>query len=203
LRSLPPLPRGLTGFTVLSIDPLTTYEQIIALVRTSNPQAADQVPAFEAAVRQQLGVDLRRDLLAHLGPKLSLYSQPPPPEVAGNPAAAMMATYTGLTISAQVRGDVAFARSLDSLIPAINRIIQAQQATARRGQGGPNAPAIAFRKEAGARPSYVLDLPPGSLPPGVLSMFRPTITLGKVQLVLAATTDAAERAVGLSTAPAE
>ena len=110
IRSLPPLPRGLTGFTVLSIDPLKTYDQILALVRTSNPQAADQVPAFEAAVRQQLGVDLRRDLLAHLGPKLSFYSQPPAPEVAGNPAAAMMAAYTGLTISAQVRGAVALRR---------------------------------------------------------------------------------------------
>src|SRR5207248_3335783 len=59
IGSLPPLPRRLTGFTVLSIDPAKTYDQIIALVKTANPQAADQVPAVEEAFRQQFGFDLR------------------------------------------------------------------------------------------------------------------------------------------------
>ena len=58
----------------------------------------------------------------------------------------------------------------------INVMLQAQRA-------GPNAPVLAFRKQDGPRPTYVLDLPQGGLPPQILAMFQPTFTLGKDQLV--------------------
>ena len=69
-----PLPAGLTGFTVLSIDLGKTYDQIVALVKKANPQAADGFRPFEDVIRQRFGLDLRNDLLANLGPKLSFYA---------------------------------------------------------------------------------------------------------------------------------
>jgi len=199
-RSLPPLPAGLTGFTVLSLDLAKTYDQIAALVKQANPQGAANVANFEAMARQRLGVDLRQDLLEHLGPSLAFYAQATPKgEAGGNPAAMMLQQFAGYTLTAQVRDQGGVARALDSMIKSINAALteQGQQAAARRNQPGAAAPAPAagFHKVDGPRPTYVLDLPPGSLPPQVMATFQPTITLGKGQLVLAGMTSGAERAL--------
>ncbi len=77
IRSLPPLPAGLTGFTVLSIDLAKTYNQIIGMAKEANPQGADGFDQLEGVIRQRFGIDLRQDLLANLGPKLSFYAQAP------------------------------------------------------------------------------------------------------------------------------
>ena len=163
IRSLPPLPAGLTGFTVLSIDLGKTYDQIIDIAKQANPQGADGFDQVEGVIRQRFGFDLRKDLLANLGPKLSFYAQAPSADVAANPAMAMIGQFTGLTISAQAR-DRSMAKVMDPLIQTINVIIQAQQAAGRRGQPAPNAGAIAFRKQDGPRPTYLLELPQGALP---------------------------------------
>ena len=193
IRSLPPLPAGLSGFTALSIDPLKTYDQIVALMKKANPPAADQVPAVEEMIRQRFGLDIRNDLLPSLGPKLAFYAQPSAANAGQDPATAMLAQFAGLTLAAQVRDQAALTRAFDPLMRTINAMLQAQRA-------GPNAPVLAFRKQDGPRPTYVLDLPQGGLPPQILAMFQPTVTLGKDQLVFAASTDAAERAIGASTA---
>ena len=53
------------------------------------------------------GVDIaqlpRKDLLAHLGPKLALYAQAPAGDAGGNPGIAMMMTYTGITVSVSAK----------------------------------------------------------------------------------------------------
>ena len=193
IRSLPPLPAGLNGFTALSIDPLKTYDQIVALMKKANPPAADQIPAVEEMIRERFGLDIRNDLLPGLGPKLALYAQPSAANAGRDPAAAMLAQFTGLTLVAQVRDQAALMRAFDPLMKTINAMLQMQRA-------GPNAPVMAFRKQDGPRPTYVLDLPQGGLPPQILAMFQPTFTLGKDQLVFGASTDAAERAIGASTA---
>ena len=55
---------------------------------------------------------------------------------------------------------------IDPLIQAINRIIQSQQAAARRGQPAPDAGAIAFRKQDGATAHLRARPAPGRHPPG-------------------------------------
>jgi len=194
IGSLPPLPAGLTGFTVLSVDLAKTYDQIVALAKTANPQGADQVAAFEQSMHQRLGLELRDDLLRNLGPKLALYAQAAGQGAAGDPATAVMAQFTGLTLSVQVRDADAVAKVLDPLMNALNRIIK-QQAAARPNQANAGAAPFEFRKLPAPRPAYVLDLPPGSLPPQFLGMFQPTVMLGTDQLVLGATTAVAEQAV--------
>ncbi len=81
----------------------------------------------------------------------------------------------------------------DRLMVGLNRIIGQQMARRPNQAGGAGAPAPEFRKQPGDRPTYVLDLPPGLLPPQLAEMFQPTVSLGKDGLVLAATTAAADR----------
>ena len=77
IRSLPPVSVGVSGFTALSIDLKTTFDQIVALLKKANPPAADQVTATVEMFRQRFGFDLHRDVLPGMGPKLVVYAQPP------------------------------------------------------------------------------------------------------------------------------
>jgi len=196
LRSLPPLPPGRPAFAVLSLDLARTYDQFVALVKATEPGGEQGVEAFENAIRGQFGLDLRNDLLKHLGPKLAVYSQAtvPPPE--GNPMAALMAAYTGLTLTFQVQDEGAVSKQLEVLFKGINQVL------AQRPPGGV-ADAPQFRKKDGPRTEYVLELPPGSVPEGPLGMLSPTIALDKEQLIISATSAAAEKALGLVAGPTD
>ena len=77
IQSLPPLPAGLTGFVVLSLDPGKLYDQIVELAKQTNPGGGEGFAQLEQAVRQRFGFDLRKDVLAQLGPKIAVYSQAP------------------------------------------------------------------------------------------------------------------------------
>ncbi|MGC8638270.1 MAG: DUF1559 domain-containing protein [Isosphaeraceae bacterium] len=196
LKTLPPIPAGQSAFVVLALDPGKIYDSIVALAKQVNPANARNIEALENAVRAQFGLDPRNDLLKHLGTKLAIYSQatePPPP---GNPMAAVVAVYTGLTITIEVRDEAALAKQLDVLIKGINNIL-AQQ----RPGGADDAPQL--RKKAGPSFEYVLEFPPGMVPDGPIGMFSPTIALDKEQLVLSGTTAGAEKALALSAARAE
>ena len=196
LRSLPPLPASHPAFAVFSVDLARTYDQFVALVKATEPSGEQSVEAFENAIRGQFGLDLRNDLLKHLGPKLAIYSQATAPPPAGNPMAAIMAAYTGLTLTFQVRDEAALSKQLEVLIKGINQVL------GQRPQGG-GADPPQFRKKDGPRTEYVLEFPPGSIPDGPMSMLSPTIALDKEQLIISGTSAAAEKALALVAGPAE
>lgn len=152
--SLPPIPADLTGFTVVSIDLVKTYDKVLEIVKTQKPEMADQLPAMEGAIEQQLGVNLRNDILARIGPKAS-FSMDMPAVGMANPMMAMFSLFNGVTLTFEVRDEAALARSLDTLIARVNDLIRQQQAA----RGG-NAPAIEFTKAAGQQNGYVLNFPP-------------------------------------------
>ncbi len=187
--SLPPLPAGLTGFTVLSIDLPETYDRVVAMVREANANGPDTVAMAEDAIRQQFGFDLRKDLIAGLGPKLAVYEQAPAEAAgpAGNRPARMISGLSGITIAAQIQDQAALTRAIEPLMNVANQVLQ--------GAAGGN---LQFRKQEGARLSYIMDLPAGMLPPPFATLFRPTIVAGKDQFVVGASTDAAEKAASLS-----
>ena len=189
IDALPPLPPELTGFTVLSIDLAKTYDKALEVVKATNPQVADQLPAIEGAIQQQLGVNVRNDILARLGPKLAIYLENPTPN-AGNPMLAMLTMFSGVTLSFDVHDEPALARSLTTLIDQVNALLRQQQAA----RGG-NAPAIELVKLDGPRLTYRLNLPPGSVPPGPLASLQPTMILGTDRLAIAGTPAAARKAL--------
>jgi len=201
IRSLPPLPATQTGFTLLSIDLAKTYDQVVAMSKESNPQLAEQIVHLEEAIHQQFGIGLRNDLLTSLGPKLAFYLQPTPAQDGADPMSALLSQSAGITLSIQVRDPAKTAKALDPLIGIVNRTLS--QAGAPGNQPGGNAPILEFRKQAGPDPSYVLDFPPGSLPPQFQGIYQPTVMLTKDQLVISATTAGAQRAAAASNGGAD
>ena len=83
--TLPPLPSGVDGFTVASISPSQLYDKLLAIVRQVAPDGEQQVAAMQAQVNQMVGVKVREDLLAKLGPKWSMYAQSPATAPGGTP----------------------------------------------------------------------------------------------------------------------
>jgi prepilin-type processing-associated H-X9-DG protein len=202
-NSPPPIPAGVHGFVVMSVDMPKTYNQLVELwSQTAAPGGGG--PEFAAGiedhVRQQFGFDLRKDLIAGLGPKFTFSMQDPAGGSKGNRAAAMINRLGGATITAEVRDEAALSRAIDPVMKQANRFLEEM---AGPPGGRPGGAGLAFRKEEGGRPKYVLDLPQGMLPPPFSTLFRPTVILGKEQLVVGASTAAAERAAGLSAARAE
>jgi prepilin-type processing-associated H-X9-DG protein len=195
-QSLPPLPAGLPAFAVLSVDLAKTYDQFVALVKSTNPGGDQGVDAFENAIRTQFGLDARNDLLKHLGPKVAIYSQLTAPPAEGNPMAAIMAAYTGLTLTFQVKDEAALGKQLEVLIKGINQVLE-------QGPQGGGADRPQFRKKDGPRSEYVLEFPPGSVPDGPMAMLSPTIALDKEQLIISGTSAAAEKSLGLVAGAAE
>ncbi len=203
--TLPPLPAGLRGFGVLSIDFDTLYGRIVEVARKAGPTGGQGFTRLEQALRQRFQIDLRNDLLKPIGPKFAVYTQSPPPSP-GAILTALVGQVAGLTVAMQAR-DEALAPKLDTIVDAINIIIRSQQEAAQRRAGAnldAATPPIEFRKQAGSmQPMYVLNLPTGTVPPAVKMLIRPTLKLGKNQLVLGASTAAANRSFNIATLPAD
>jgi prepilin-type processing-associated H-X9-DG protein len=197
LKSLPPIPAGQPVFAVLSIDPGKTYDQIVAIAKESDPaNGQNRVEGFENGIRGQFSLDLKSDLLKHLGPKLAIYSQATAPAPAGDPMAMMMAAYTGLTLTCQVRDEAALAKQMEVLIKGINQVL------AQRPAGAGDPPQ--FHKKEGPRTEYVLEnLPPGAVAEGPMALFSPTIALDREQLIISGTSAGAEKALALGPGPAD
>ena len=191
---LPPLPPAQTDFTVLSIDFAKTYDQVVSIAKASSPRLADQIAHLEEAIWQGFGVGLRNDLLATFGSQLTLYNQPTALRAGADPMSVLVSGLAGITLSIHVRDRTKATRlAIEPLIGIVNRILS--QARAQGKEPRDNAPILEFRKQAGPDPSYVLAIPPGFLPPQFQGVFQPTVTLTEKQLVISATTTAAQRAV--------
>ncbi len=179
--TLPALPAGLNEFTVMTLSPGQLYDKVTAVVRQSAPNGDQQVAAVEQMAQQVLGVRLKEDFLAKLGPKWSVYSGAAEPAAGGMPVN-MVAT-TELADSAK------FAAVLDRVLQVVNMQMKMQ--------GGPNAankPVPQFQKLAGAQPGFEMIFPAGMLPPNMASI-KPTILIGKKSLVIGSTSKGAAAAL--------
>ena len=75
--SLPADTRRSAGFVVLSVDVPKTYDRITGLLKANGPIRPTSSPWSRTRVRQQFGFDLRKDLIAGLGPRLAFYDAGP------------------------------------------------------------------------------------------------------------------------------
>ncbi len=73
--TLPPLPANLTSLFVLSVDLAKAYDQVETLLKLVNPQSPTEPPNVGILARH--GIDLRKELVGHLGPRLAFYTQAP------------------------------------------------------------------------------------------------------------------------------
>ena len=198
IGSLPPIPAGQTSFTVFSIDLLKTYDQIVGLLKETDPNAARDAANAEKLVRDSLGLDLRDDFLKPLGPQVAIYALPVDAPQFGipNPMITMVTGYAGLVVSVQTSDEKAVDGPLVRIIELINQQIAAQM------KDNPNPPK--FTKSAGPGIEHVMSLTGLGLPPLFEQTFSPTIAVGNGQLVISPSRDAARKAVATAgAAPAE
>jgi prepilin-type processing-associated H-X9-DG protein len=185
--SLPNLPAGLKDFLVVSLDPAASFDRIVAVFKATNPGQAAQLDAAQQAVRQALGVDVRKELLPHLGPYWSIYRRPQ----AGQPApAAAPIPWLATTVVVPVDDQAAVTRALE---PILRMLVQ--QLAAVNPAAGPDAARL--RKVEGPNTTFTLELPRALRPPGPMEALAPTVIVAKRQLILAGRSDAAEAALAL------
>ena len=157
INSLPPLPANLTHLSLLSIDLAKSYDQINELLKLTDPQSPTDPP--NAGVLARHGIDLRRDLLGYLGPKLAFYAQAPRSPDTATPASMLMSHFAGFTLAAQVRDQAAVSRGVDSLIKSFNPILREQLRGVRSIRVTPSLAFLKFQNVAGRHPGYAIDLP--------------------------------------------
>ena len=186
---LPPMPAGLEGFVVASINPVKLLDAFEAMAAATDPNGKAAVDRFEKAVTQVTGRKLREDILGHLGPKATAYIVPSKVDAPTNPLSGLalgMLYPTKAALTAEVDDPAAFGAVLDDLVKTANTAIK-KQAEAD------NAPAPAFRALKGQDRGYTLSLPPGTspMPAGVI----PTIVIGRKAVAVGTTPEVARAAL--------
>jgi Protein of unknown function (DUF1559) len=193
LDTLPALPPDLTSLFVLSVDLAKSYDQIDILMKRLDPPSSLDPPS--AGILSRHGIDLRKELLEHLGPQIVFCSQASTSGETATAASLLTSRVGGFTLGAQVREEPPVLRSLDSLIKSFNPILREYLRGTPRNRAAPSLAFLKFQKLAGPHPMYVLDLPAGTLPPPYLAMLRPTVAISHDQLVVSASTPAAQKAL--------
>ena len=197
VHHLPPLPVGVAGFTVLSIEearlaPL--LRDVIAVM--AGIQLTDDPGRIDDALRSIFGVSLHDDFFSYLGTRFTLYS------VATRinaPAHALESMALGLfraprmALVAEVKNHDVLAQSLEKMIARANEILRA----ASNQPGGITIGEI--RRLKNAETGFIMSFSGSGLP--IASELRPTLLLGQKSLVLATTPALARRARDLAENP--
>lgn len=106
-----------------------------------------------------------------------------------------MSRVAGFTLAAEVRDEAAVSSAIESLIKSFNPMLREYLRGIPRNRVASSLAFLKFQKLPGRRLQYVLDLPPNSLPQPYVTMLRPTVMIGRDQLVVSASTPAAEQAL--------
>jgi hypothetical protein len=193
INSLPPLPASTTSFAVLSIDPAKTYDQIDALMKQTDHKSP--IGLANPRVLERAGLDLRKDLLAHLGTKLAFYAQAPDREDRETAAALLASRLSGFSFSAEVRDEAHVARVIDRLLMAFNPAMRQRQRVDPQSALFQFAVALNVRKVGKSPATYVIEWPPNRVLAPFSTILRPTVMVDRDQAVFAGSTAAAARAL--------
>ena len=178
---LPPLPDGIDSFTVVSVDAVKALDTLLALAPT--PDAKGKITEPIDTLKTKARIDLRKDLLSHLGPKVAVYIMPGTtptrsagegegrdaaagaPAAGGGPFAGVLggpAAMLGLggsqpiprlTLVAEIDKPVLVARTLDNLMVFVNRQLKEQAAEAAAEARAGEGDEPAAKTKGARRPS--------------------------------------------------
>ncbi len=179
------LPAGATNFTAIAVDLAKSLGIWLENLK-DDPRNLESSQKALAAFKERFSVDLQKDVLGHLGPRIMVETH----KVGGqadNIATMVASRYSGVTLAIEVRDHDAVATSLESISKVVIAAIEGDAAA-------PGAPRLTIKKEAGDLPTYVAVIPPEVLPPPIGDFFQPTIILGKDRLIVGASKKAAETA---------
>ena len=150
---LVPMPEGLTAFTAMSLDSAKVFDAVMENLPAASKSSAT---ASLDSLKTKSRIDLRKELLAHIGPKMAFYTMPGAAAKPGDAPAAggvlgglsipglgPVGAIPKFTLIAEVDDRAAFEKTLDRLMVALNRELKdraAEQAKALEGGAGPGAP---------------------------------------------------------------
>jgi prepilin-type processing-associated H-X9-DG protein len=189
-----PIPPGIREFSIISVDPGKLFDQIVTIAKETDPNTDAIVKQFLGMAQASLGVPLREELLAQIGPKMAFYIEPELKPIPITPYQSFIdwgLHPPKLTAVVEIRDTTKFARTLDTLADVANRQLKAARANAPEGTD------IQLRPLKGAEKGYVLDVPLGAFP--LPSEVRPTLMLGKGYLAFAVSPQAARIALSFET----
>lgn len=181
--ALPPMPDGLDGFTILSMDTPKSYEAILSYLRKESPELEKKVTEWVDSIKAKAHIDINKDILPHLGPKIGFYVAPAKtagtakkaddtsnaPVAGASPLAIMLASgnLPKVVLIVDVDDSVALGKKLDELMIAVNRNLRELALStakaagdANTGQGGGET-AEATKGRRAARPSAFEFTPAG------------------------------------------
>ncbi|HUG90161.1 MAG TPA: hypothetical protein VML55_04980 [Planctomycetaceae bacterium] len=114
LGDLPPLPPDASSIRCAVFDVGAAFEEALkaqdAIARVTEPDSETSAAGAVAAFERGLGIDLRKDLLAHLGPRVLTYS-----------SSSEGPFVFGMTMAVEVRDADEVLESLHKLVPALSR----------------------------------------------------------------------------------
>ncbi len=138
--ALPPLPKGITGFRVVSLDLAKSLDALLAVTRSLGGSVEPLANNLLSLFKERTRLDLSKDVLAHLGPKMAFYVSEAKDEPAvsegvdaggglgglagGVNLKAIMAAAVAVpkfTLVAEVKDAAAVGRALDELMVEANK----------------------------------------------------------------------------------
>jgi hypothetical protein len=193
-RGLAPLPPGLAGFSAFSLAPDDFYDRLASLAGAIDPrgEAEAALKSFERTVQRATGMELRRDILAHFGPRMTYYVVPTRINAPSNileGVAQGVVRVPKATLVIDVKDVEGAGRVLDQLVAGAQKFLQDQAAAP------PQTPPAEIRRLKGVDRGYELSVPPSLLP--LPAGLHPTMILGKWTLILGTTPAVARAALAL------
>ena len=196
-RQMPPLPVGLAGFTMLSLDEprisgavRASLAAIAKLSGQDDPGGGDQL---DELFRASIGVSLHEEIFAHLGSRFTLY------DVAGrvkSPSHILESFAQGL-FRAPKMAVIAAVKNRDALEKSLEKMVAHLNATLRElPQAPPGLTIGSIARLKNGETGYVMSFVGSEIP--ISSGLRPTLLLGRDTLVLASTPALARRARDLA-----
>jgi hypothetical protein len=138
-KTLLPLPDQINSFVETSVNPRHLVELIKQMAPSS--EVKQQIDEIAESIKNEGSLDLEKDVLGHLGPKIVAYRARGGSAMTGDdspggalkdgwsPAAlfaALQSNLPTLTIVAEVKDSEAFGKALDGVIVALNKELKAQ-----------------------------------------------------------------------------
>jgi len=183
-RDLPPLPGGLAGFTVLSLDAARFWDVLNTAMKAQDraPGRAELVgpDRIERTVRQATGLSLREDILVHLGSRLTFYNVATkvnaPSHILEGLAQGVFRV-PKMAVLIEVKNREATAKSLETLVEWANRTLRTFPSPRNRFSVGE------IKRLKSQDSGYVFSLTGPDIV--MATRIRPTLLLGKKTLVIA------------------
>ncbi len=191
---LPPIPRGVTSFVIGSFDPARAYEAVVNQIKAAVPETGPMIEMGEAAVREAIGLRLREDLLANIGPTWCTF------DLAEGPKDLSKGLSRGQALVVGLHDADAFAKVLDKAAVSINATLKTLEngPAADKPDAGP--PVLAFEPLPKPERGYQLTSPAG-LVVWLGDETRPTILIGKYYAVVAINPELARAVLAAESKP--